>query len=65
MIICESVCLDLYCERCTQGIFGWIFKTRTRKYFSTIRPRISKINVTLRARIVHASGALVTKLHSI
>ncbi len=47
------------------GIFGWIFEILTRMYFSTIRLRISKINVALRVRIFHASAALVTKFRAI
>ena len=61
----SSLVLSLYCERRLHGIFGWIFLIRTRMYFRSIRPLISKTNFTLRALIFHASAALVTKFYAI
>ena len=54
-----------YYERRKHGIFGSIFRIRTRMYSSTIRPRIRKINSALGARILRTSAALATKFRAI
>ena len=53
------------CERRKQGIFVSITEARPRMYYSTIRPRPSRINFALRARTFRTSTTLASKFRAI